>query len=60
MTEFNSTKELLYLFFVLQVQPHTPCPLSSGQVLLSRLQLLPTQSLAAVKLTVTQTKCVLF
>lgn len=53
MTEFDGTRELLYLFIVLQVQPHTLCPLYSDPVLLSHLQLFPTQSLAAIKLTVT-------
>lgn len=52
MTMFNGTRKLLYLFFVLQVQPHTPCPLYSDPILLSHLQLLPAQSLAAIKVTV--------
>lgn len=52
MTKFNGTRKLLYLFFALQVQPHTPCPLYLDPILLSHLQLLPTRSLAAIKVTV--------
>lgn len=54
MTQSNGTRELLDLF--LQVQPHTPCPPYWDPVLLSHLQLLPTPSPAAIKLTVNRTK----